>query len=137
MEKEESEIIQKTKNLIDELKAVCNTNGIGNSPSEYKIITEVFLYKFLNDKFLYEIRKIDSNLEKLSTRELEKQIKDMSEVEISCYPLFGITNFQAIQESWTYILVVCEIKLKRIQKIRNISEPFADSVINLRRLQNR
>ena len=33
MEKEESEIIQKTKNLIDELKAVCNTNGIGNSPS--------------------------------------------------------------------------------------------------------
>ena len=79
MEKEESEIIQKTKNLIDELKAVCNTNGIGNSPSEYKIITEVFLYKFLNDKFLYEIRKIDSNLEKLSTRELEKQIKDMSE----------------------------------------------------------
>ena len=59
MNNEEREIINKTKELIDELKSISENNGIGNSPSEYKIITEVFLYKFLNDKFLYEIKKVD------------------------------------------------------------------------------
>ena len=106
MEKEESEIIQKTKNLIDELKAVCNTNGIGNSPSEYKIITEVFLYKFLNDKFLYEIRKIDSNLEKLSTRELEKQIKDM------------------LEEDYQYLLLSINPEVAKLKKEHFISYLF-------------
>ena len=65
MNNEERDIINKTKELIDELKSISENNGIGNSPSEYKIITEVFLYKFLNDKFLYEIKKVDEGLAKL------------------------------------------------------------------------
>ena len=65
MNNEERDIINKTKELIDELKSISENNGIGNSPSEYKIITEVFLYKFLNDKFLYEIKKVDESLAKL------------------------------------------------------------------------
>ena len=46
-----SEIKNKTLQLIDALKATCQTYGMGNDGNEYKIITQVFLYKFLNDKF--------------------------------------------------------------------------------------
>lgn len=47
----------KTKQLVDELKKVCADHGLGNDGNEYKIIIEVFLYKFMNDKFFYEVRK--------------------------------------------------------------------------------
>lgn len=53
------EIVSKTKAMIDDLKTVCANYGLGNASSEYKIITEVFLYKFLNDKFLHEVRLLD------------------------------------------------------------------------------
>ena len=80
MNNEEREIINKTKELIDELKSISENNGIGNSPSEYKIITEVFLYKFLNDKFLYEIKKVDENLAKLDKpKDVEKELEKMKD----------------------------------------------------------
>ena len=50
---------QKTKALIDDLKSVCANYGLGNDGNEFKIITQVFLYKFLNDKFVYEIKQFD------------------------------------------------------------------------------
>ena len=50
--------------LIDEIKSVCADAGLGNSGDEYQIITEIFLYKFINDKFIYEIKKIEKKLEK-------------------------------------------------------------------------
>ncbi len=53
-----------TKTLIDDLKAVCARYGLGNDGNEFKIITQVFLYKFLNDKFAYEIKKQDATLAK-------------------------------------------------------------------------
>ena len=55
-------IMKRTKAMIDDLKTVCANYGLGNASSEYKIITEVFLYKFLNDKFLYEVRQADEGL---------------------------------------------------------------------------
>lgn len=80
MNNEEREIINKTKELIDELKSISENNGIGNSPSEYKIITEVFLYKFLNDKFLYEVKKVDDNLAKLDKpKDVEKALEKMKD----------------------------------------------------------
>ena len=51
------DIKAQTKAMIDSLKAVCTTYGLGNASSEYKIITEIFLYKYLNDKFIFEMRK--------------------------------------------------------------------------------
>ena len=48
-----------TKAMIDGLKTVCANAGLANDSSEYKIITEAFLYKFLNDKFLHELRKLE------------------------------------------------------------------------------
>lgn len=55
-------IMTRTKAMIDDLKTVCANYGLGNASSEYKIITEVFLYKFLNDKFLYEVRQAEDSL---------------------------------------------------------------------------
>lgn len=48
-----------TKVLIDGLKSTCANYGLGNDGNEFKIITQVFLYKFLNDKFVHEVKQID------------------------------------------------------------------------------
>ena len=53
---------QQTKTLIDDLKSVCANYGLGNDGNEFKIITQVFLYKFLNDKFVHEIKQLDKNI---------------------------------------------------------------------------
>ena len=41
------------ESIIDSLKGICSQNGLGNSADEETVITTVFLYKFLNDKFMY------------------------------------------------------------------------------------
>lgn len=53
---------QRTRELIDSLKAICASYGLGNDGNEFKIITQVFLYKFLNDKFAFEAKKINPKL---------------------------------------------------------------------------
>lgn len=53
-------IKEETIRLIDDLKATCQSYGLGNDGNEYKIITQVFLYKFLNDKFGYELKRAKS-----------------------------------------------------------------------------
>ena len=53
---------QQTRDLIDGLKAVCASNGLGNDGNEYKIIVQTFLYKLLCDKFAYEMKKADPAL---------------------------------------------------------------------------
>ena len=37
----EQEFIKQTKELIDSLKSICATNGLGNDGNEYKIITQL------------------------------------------------------------------------------------------------
>lgn len=51
-----------TKLMIEELKTICINFGLGGSPGEYKIITQVFLYKYLSDKFVYEAKRIEPSL---------------------------------------------------------------------------
>lgn len=63
------EFEQRTRRLIDSLKAICAAYGLGNDGNEFKIITQVFLYKFLNDKFTYEAKKIRPELSKSLTWE--------------------------------------------------------------------
>jgi type I restriction enzyme M protein len=53
---------KQTKALIDDLKSVCANYGLGNDGNEFKIITQVFLYKFLNDKFVHEVKKLDKKI---------------------------------------------------------------------------
>ena len=56
------EFEKKVKELIDDLKSVCATYGLGNDGNEFKIITQVFLYKFLNDKFAHEVKQLEPAL---------------------------------------------------------------------------
>lgn len=73
-------IMAKTKAMIDDLKTVCANYGLGNASSEYKIITEVFLYKFLNDKFLHEIRKVDDKLQNVENIEEIRTLVNMQNI---------------------------------------------------------
>lgn len=75
------DIKNETIKLIDNLKSTCQTYGMGNDGNEYKIITQVFLYKFMNDKFGYEIKKISpvlANAEKweLAYKEMDKDERE-------------------------------------------------------------
>jgi len=56
------EYLDAMKIMIDELKAMSTNLGLSNTGDEYKIISELFTYKFLNDKLLfdYENRKDNS-----------------------------------------------------------------------------
>jgi type I restriction enzyme M protein len=63
------EFERNTKALIDDLKSVCANYGLGNDGNEFKIITQVFLYKFLNDKFAFEVKQLDSKLAKAESWE--------------------------------------------------------------------
>ena len=76
---------RKTKELIDGLKGVCASYGLGNDGNEFKIITQVFLYKFLNDKFAFEIKKIDSKIKNASP--WEKTVAALSEDEFEMLKL--------------------------------------------------
>jgi len=60
-----------TKELIDNLKGVCTSYGLGNDGNEFKIITQVFLYKFMNDKFGHEVKLIDPKLKNAEKWEQE------------------------------------------------------------------
>ena len=64
--------------LIDDLKGVCANYGLGNDGNEFKIITQIFLYKFLNDKFAHEVKRIEPALAKAKSWEdaLRKKSKD-------------------------------------------------------------
>ncbi|MFC6876921.1 HsdM family class I SAM-dependent methyltransferase [Flavobacterium myungsuense] len=62
---------RQTKALIDDLKSVCANYGLGNDGNEFKIITQVFLYKFLNDKFVHEIKRLEPKLAKAENWEVE------------------------------------------------------------------
>lgn len=55
---------QQTRDLIDGLKAVCASNGLGNDGNEYKIIVQTFLYKLLCDKFAHEMKRVEPKLAK-------------------------------------------------------------------------
>ena len=74
-----SKFSTQVRELIDNLKSVCANYGLGNHGNEYTIITQFFLYKFLHDKFVYEIKNVDSELGKSDN--WEQKIKDLSDDE--------------------------------------------------------
>lgn len=81
----EQEFKDKTKALIDSLKSICANYGLGNDGNEFKIITQTFLYKFLNDKFAYEAKKIDKKVAK--AEKWEEVLVAMSEDELEMLQL--------------------------------------------------
>lgn len=71
------EIKNQTYALIDDLKKTTTENGLAGSGNEYVVIVEIFLYKFLNDKFIYEAKK--ENLELANADDFFAAIDAMSE----------------------------------------------------------
>lgn len=73
-------IQQRTKDLIDRLKSTTSVNGLGNSGNEYVVIVQIFLYKFLNDKFIYSAKKEMPELVE-NGKDIYKSLKAMSDDE--------------------------------------------------------
>lgn len=63
------DFVKNTRQLIDNLKAVCLSYGLGNDGDEFKIITQVFLYKFLNDKYAFAVKSLQPELARASNWE--------------------------------------------------------------------
>jgi len=76
---------KKSRELIDSLKGICAAYGLGNDGNEFKIITQVFLYKFLNDKFAFEAKRIDPKL--AAAESWEKALASLSEDELEMLQL--------------------------------------------------
>ncbi len=106
---------QQTYDLIDDLKAVCHEYGLGNDGNEYKVITQMFLYKFLNDKFGYEIKRLNSKIAKaekwetayadLSDKEREDLLDSLSADIMRLYPEHLISNLWNQQAKGDFDLI--------------------------------
>ena len=79
------ELEKNIKSIIDDLQGLCSTNGLSNTAYEEVVVTSVFLYKFLNDKFMANLRKFckETNLEYES---VIKNEDDMLEAFYASYP---------------------------------------------------
>ena len=58
--------------LVDDIKAISTNAGLGGEAGEYNLVTQSFLYKFLNDKFLYEAKKVDDNYDSKTLSAMSK-----------------------------------------------------------------
>lgn len=89
-------ISEATIALIDSLKSTTSHFGLANSGGEYKIITEMFLYKYFNDKFGYEAKRDKIYGERLSKADkwdaeydkfTEEEVEDLFSYLPSSVPL--------------------------------------------------
>ncbi len=76
---------KKIKEMIDELKGLCQTNGLSNQASEEVVITSVFLYKFLNDKFIYNLNMFSEETG-ISVEDILKNKNDELDAFYDSYP---------------------------------------------------
>ena len=75
----------KIKQIIDELKGLCATHGLANQASEEVVITSVFLYKFLNDKFMANLKEFAGDVD-MTTEEVLKNENAELEAFYDTYP---------------------------------------------------
>lgn len=75
----------KIKQIIDELKGLCQTNGLSNQASEEVVITSVFLYKFLNDKFMANLKEFAEEID-ITPYEILKNKNDELSAFYDSYP---------------------------------------------------
>lgn len=71
--------------IIDDLKGLCQTKGLSNQAGEEEIITSVFLYKFLNDKFMQNIKEFS---EKVNMSVEEVLIENKDEIMDAFYNVY-------------------------------------------------
>ena len=85
------ELEQKIKDLIDGLKGICNAYGLSGDGNEYKIISQSFLYKFLNDKFIHDVCEVEPELKNADNLQDALFKKTEDEYEILMAKLGGGT----------------------------------------------
>ena len=85
MEEIVTQLENKIKEMIDELKGLCNTNGLSNQASEEVVITSTFLYKFLNDKFMANLNDFSAQTGMLIETILKNEHKELN-VFFDTYP---------------------------------------------------
>ena len=78
------ELEKNIKSIIDDLQGLCNTNGLSNTASEEIIVTSVFLYKFLNDKFVANLKKFANEME-VSVEDVKKNKNDLLDAFYDAY----------------------------------------------------
>lgn len=53
----------KIHQMVDDLQGLCSTVGLSNTANEEVVVTSVFLYKFLNDKFMYNLELFSKEID--------------------------------------------------------------------------
>lgn len=90
---------EKVRQLVDDIKAICANNGLGGDANEYKIVTQSFLYKFLNDKFLYETKLPYNDLKSLSENDYEMLLLKIGNKSAHLKPQHLLPYLFSIQDS--------------------------------------
>lgn len=59
--------------MIDELQGLCSQNGLSNTAGEEEVVTTAFLYKFLNDKYNFNLNKYAEQLDEAKEEVLKNE----------------------------------------------------------------
>lgn len=117
---------KQTKELIDELKKVCADFGLGNDGNESKIITQMFLYKFMNDKFGYDLKKEDKRFK--DSANWEKTLLGIPEGEFNRLAAKLPTNTARLNKDQTIS------HLFNNQNVSNFAEIFDKTLVDISNL---
>jgi type I restriction enzyme M protein len=117
---------KQTKDLIDELKKVCADFGLGNDGNESKIITHMFLYKFMNDKFGYDLKCEDKRFKDGAT--WEKTLQSISDADFKKLSAKLPTNTARLNKDQTIS------HLFNSQNLNNFAELFDKTLVDISNL---
>ena len=117
---------KQTKELIDELKKVCADFGLGNDGNESKIITQMFLYKFMNDKFGYDLKKEDKRFK--DSASWEKTLQSIPAADFMKISAKLPTNTARLNKDQTISY------LFNSQNISNFAEIFDKTLVDISNL---
>ena len=117
---------KQTKELIDELKKVCADFGLGNDGNESKIITQMFLYKFMNDKFGYDLKSEDKRFKDSDT--WEKTLQSIPEADFKKLSAKLPTNTARLNKDQTIS------HLFNSQNVSNFAELFDKTLVDVSNL---
>jgi type I restriction enzyme M protein len=117
---------KQTKELIDELKKVCADFGLGNDGNESKIITQMFLYKFMNDKFGYDLKSEDKRFKDSDT--WEKTLQSIPEADFKKLSAKLPTNTARLNKDQTIS------HLFNSQNVSNFAELFDKTLVDISNL---
>lgn len=79
------ELENNIKEIIDDLQGLCSQNGLSNTAGEEIVVTSVFLYKFLNDKFIANLKSFAKDTG-IAFEDIIKNENDYLEAFYDTYP---------------------------------------------------